>query len=109
MSDSKRFFAGLGLSKEDIARDILQFLCDDPSTESGWRDLTDDETDMLIEWTVAHMSDEQAQAWMDAHHENDTDRLAGDSEDFYLDIMARIDRDFALHLGFRDEGDSNGP
>ena len=97
----KQFYASQGMTKEDIARDILYNVLCDENENCRSENLSEENVAYLVATMVERMADEQAQAWMNAHQANDQDRLGGEySEDTYLDNEGEIDDEFAVALGF---------
>lgn len=98
---NKTFHFGRGLTKSDIARDVLfSVLCDEDESCLG-ENLSEANVEYVVALMVERMTDTIAQEWMDSHTNNDANRLGGDyGEDTYLDNEAEIDDDIATVLGF---------
>lgn len=99
-----RFTADEGLSKEDIAAQIAYVL----ELEDVF---TQDEQDAITEWCVKHMSDEDAEWYVESHQEAGDGVLCEEYHvDTALDIQQDIDEEMSVRLGFRsaelvDQGD----
>lgn len=97
---ARRFYAW-GFTKEEIAWELI----DDLDEKDGMAFMTDDEREAVMGWIADHMTDEQAQEFVNKTLENEQDFLGeiyGRSG--YYDRMIGIASETLMELGFKTEG-----
>ncbi len=108
--EEKRFVSFTGLTKTEIAHEIIDDLGDDPTKDGteerpSWYQFNEDEAALMIDFIVRNMTDEMAQDYVDAQHEALADGVEN-GDDWYYDVMTEINEKLEAKLGFTDDPDA---